>query len=367
MKLLYSARDQVQAHEVRLFLESRGVTAEVLGDRNPVESGIYFSESSRPGVYVQASDWAEAVDLLEEYHATSTDTCEHREWSCPKCGEFVPWQFDECWKCSCPKPNDAQPLVGDINETAAEFYGADYATGAEFSLASANLPPLDPSSRYDTWLEVFAVLAFVWLPYALSGFEIWFYPDLTTPLSFGNEAVGTIIHSTSVSAVLLFIMYRSNLSWAAYGITRPRFALDIGLGLLVWLLIIFGDLMFLSLAGKFFGFAAVLEFTTSTYEFVPAQSFGDKLLLVPLCIAIAFSEELAMRSYLIPRFEQLFHSPWIAVLISTALFASYHIYQGFGAMLAISVSGLLLGTAFVLTRRLWPVVIAHTVVDVLAG
>jgi membrane protease YdiL (CAAX protease family) len=84
-----------------------------------------------------------------------------------------------------------------------------------------------------------------------------------------------------------------------------------------------------------------------------------------MCVAIGISEEVAMRGYLIPRFEQLLGSTWSAVGLSAAIFASYHIYQGAGPALSIFVTGLILGGVFVLTRRLWPVIVAHAITDLI--
>jgi membrane protease YdiL (CAAX protease family) len=54
----------------------------------------------------------------------------------------------------------------------------------------------------------------------------------------------------------------------------------------------------------------------------------------------AFSEELVMRAYLIPRFEQLLGSSARSVALSALLFASYHVYQGIGATVSMLFYGL---------------------------
>lgn len=57
------------------------------------------------------------------------------------------------------------------------------------------------------------------------------------------------------------------------------------------------------------------------------------------CAAGAFCEELVMRGYLIPRLERLLRSTRIAVLVTTAVFASYHIYQGMVPAFRVAVGG----------------------------
>jgi hypothetical protein len=66
-----------------------------------------------------------------------------------------------------------------------------------------------------------------------------------------------------------------------------------------------------------------------------------------------------MRGYLIPRLEQLLRSTWIAVLVSTLLFASYHVYQGAASTIIIGAMGLVYAVSFCLFRRLWPLCVAH--------
>jgi membrane protease YdiL (CAAX protease family) len=104
----------------------------------------------------------------------------------------------------------------------------------------------------------------------------------------------------------------------------------------------------------------------STYGFTLPQSAVDYVVLVVLSLSIGFSEELAMRGYLIPRFEKLLGSTTSSVLVSTTLFASYHLYQGLEGTAGVFVIGLVFGIAFCWTRRLWPIVIAHAMADIWA-
>jgi len=55
-----------------------------------------------------------------------------------------------------------------------------------------------------------------------------------------------------------------------------------------------------------------------------------------------------------------------AVNVSTALRVSYHVYQGPFAFLWVAMLGLLFAYAYVRWRRLWPVVVAHSIHDYVA-
>ncbi len=73
--------------------------------------------------------------------------------------------------------------------------------------------------------------------------------------------------------------------------------------------------------------------------------------------------------YLITRLKQLGGlSQNRAILASSALRGLYHLYQGFGAggLGNLAMGGLVFGYAWCRTGRLWPLVIAHGVIDTVA-
>src|SRR5206468_12251270 len=89
------------------------------------------------------------------------------------------------------------------------------------------------------------------------------------------------------------------------------------------------------------------------------EGVGQYCLFVDADAANAFAEELVMRGYLITRLEGATGSSLMALLVSSVLFAGYHVYQGWGATASIFLGGMVYGIAFLVSRRLWPVVIAH--------
>ena len=84
----------------------------------------------------------------------------------------------------------------------------------------------------------------------------------------------------------------------------------------------------------------------------------------------AFGEELAFRGYLMNRIADLVGSSpkgWaISVTLVSALFGLVHLYQGASGMIAITLTGLLLGGLYLATgRNLWLPIIVHGVTDTL--
>jgi membrane protease YdiL (CAAX protease family) len=96
------------------------------------------------------------------------------------------------------------------------------------------------------------------------------------------------------------------------------------------------------------------------------RSQDEKRLFVLLSVAAGSGEELAYRGYAIPVLAPLVGVPGAAIL-TTAIFAVMHGYQGILGVLRTGVMGGLLAWAFLASGSLWPSIIAHTLIDLLAG
>jgi uncharacterized protein len=77
-------------------------------------------------------------------------------------------------------------------------------------------------------------------------------------------------------------------------------------------------------------------------------------------------EEIVMIGYLLTRLRQLRWPPWRAVLLSAVIRGSYHTYQGIGGFLGNFVMGAIFGWWFTRTRRVLPLVIAHSILDIVS-
>jgi membrane protease YdiL (CAAX protease family) len=100
-------------------------------------------------------------------------------------------------------------------------------------------------------------------------------------------------------------------------------------------------------------------------SFTGPSSVADFVILVPALLVGSFAEELAMRAYLIPRLRDLGLNWVSALLISSAFFASYHLYQGAASTAYVFLLGLTLGAVFLLSPRVWPLTLAHAFQNVL--
>ena len=104
-------------------------------------------------------------------------------------------------------------------------------------------------------------------------------------------------------------------------------------------------------------------------EVVPSE-LTDTWWRIPVLVLAAFAngwaEEVIVVGYLLTRLDQLQVGPGAGVIWSSLLRGAYHLYQGFGAGLGNIAMGLVFGTAWRRTGRLWPLIVAHGLIDSVA-
>lgn len=82
--------------------------------------------------------------------------------------------------------------------------------------------------------------------------------------------------------------------------------------------------------------------------------------------ANGFGEEVVVVMYLMTRLGQLGWKPWKAVAASSLLRGSYHLYQGVSAGFGNIVMGVVFCVFYARTGRVWPLVLAHFLIDAVA-
>jgi membrane protease YdiL (CAAX protease family) len=180
--------------------------------------------------------------------------------------------------------------------------------------------------------------------------------DPRPPLAYWLDALLLTSRSACTSFVVLYLIRRSGLPPARFGLSRPRLG-DLPLGLC------------LAVVGMALWFSPSLPVDAPEAHrrlFAGPASAVDYVLMVVKFGANGFAEELVTRAYLVTRLGRLLRSRAWAVAVAAALFASYHVYTGTRGVVYSLLLGIIFGVFFLATRRVWPLVLAHTLIDIIA-
>jgi membrane protease YdiL (CAAX protease family) len=175
-----------------------------------------------------------------------------------------------------------------------------------------------------------------------------------------QDSAYLIASSLCIFIPVLFIILKSGEKPSRFGLRKYDGATDV----ILVLVLIFCSYMLYVLTWSLVRQLGAGEETL--HVVARPQSVLDWAFVVPALIANSFAEEITMRSYLITRMKVFVKSNVAVVIVCALLFASYHTYQGVGGTFGALSTGLVYGGVFCVFRRLWPLVIAHTVYNIMA-
>ncbi|MEV6341923.1 CPBP family intramembrane glutamic endopeptidase [Actinoplanes sp. NPDC051851] len=161
-------------------------------------------------------------------------------------------------------------------------------------------------------------------------------------------------------ALALYLLWRDHTSPSReLGIDyrRPRFDLGWGFGLAAGI----------GIPGLLLVYAALRLGINA--QIVPS-ALNSYWWTVPVLILSAVQnavlEEVVVVGYLITRLRALNLSPVWLIACSAVLRGSYHLYQGFGAFVGNAIMGVVFALFFLRTRRVMPLIVAHSLLDITA-
>jgi membrane protease YdiL (CAAX protease family) len=169
-------------------------------------------------------------------------------------------------------------------------------------------------------------------------------------VAFGLAPVALVVH----------LSRRSGEGLEPFGLGTSRLAQDAGLGALLGV----------GVAAVGIGVYLVSVHLGVNRFVVPVPPLGHWWTVPVLVLGAtqaALLEEAIVAGYLIRRLEQLGWSGVAAVAASALLRGSYHLYQGWGGFAGNAALGVAFGWLFLRWRRTWPLVVAHLLIDILAG
>lgn len=238
-------------------------------------------------------------------------------------------------------------------------------------------PPLDPGQRRALVTEVVIVLLVTFGLSGLSGM-LSLIESASTPGSLSDQTVALNASRSSIgwidlgrqllgivrlcawAALGLYLLWRSGLGPERIGFgRRPRGRRDLLPGVGLAALIGLPGLVLYLVATAI---GANLTVVPSTLD----DHWWRLPTLVLWALANAAAEEVLVVAYLIARLRRLGWSENGSLAASALLRGSYHLYQGIGGGLGNVLMGLVFGRYWQRTDRLWPLVIAHWLIDTVA-
>ena len=209
-------------------------------------------------------------------------------------------------------------------------------------------------------------MALFLLPATWNGYYSYFVPRAIPIRSDWISDIGRIVTYAGLIATVLFIAWGSGDGLRRFGISAVPWWkwMSVSLAALVFSLCSHREV-----SAMFYGplpdsYNQSSELVRSNVAHVKAGWPNTAMHSMMFAVA-AFAEELIMRGYLISRLSELFGRTWAAVLVSTAVFASYHIYEGTMAVVIIFLDGLAYSACLLVTKSLWPGATAHALSNAL--
>ncbi|WP_245601642.1 CPBP family intramembrane glutamic endopeptidase [Hamadaea tsunoensis] len=143
------------------------------------------------------------------------------------------------------------------------------------------------------------------------------------------------------------------------GLTPRRLGFDFGGGALLAAVIGLPGL-------AFYYFAVWLGINTEISTSGLRQAWWAVPILILSAIQNAILEEVIVVGYMITRLRQMKWSVPATIAASSILRGSYHLYQGFGGFLGNVVMGVVFSLVFLRWRRVGPLIVAHSLLDIVA-
>jgi membrane protease YdiL (CAAX protease family) len=174
-----------------------------------------------------------------------------------------------------------------------------------------------------------------------------------------DQIVGFVLGQAPVYLVL-HLVRRDGEGLAGVGLAPDRPRQDLARGLVLFAIVGVAGL------GVYLGGVA-LHITRFVIPVPPLHHWWTVPALVLNAGQAALLEEVIVVAFLVTRLGQLGWSDRAAIGASGLLRGAYHLYQGWGPFAGNLAMGLLFAWLYTKTRRAWPFVVAHFLLDVGAG
>jgi membrane protease YdiL (CAAX protease family) len=194
------------------------------------------------------------------------------------------------------------------------------------------------------------------LEHPISGVVV---PSVDQSVSLARQLVGFVFGLAPIGLVA-HLVRRSREGLAGIGLDGEQPRRDLLSGLALFAIVSLVGI------GVYLG-AVALDVNRFVVPVPPTGHWWTVPVLLLDAAKAALVEEVIVLAYVMTRLRQLTLTPWASIGASALLRATYHLYQGWGGFAGNLAMGLFFAWVFTKTRRTWPFVVAHFLVDVGAG
>jgi uncharacterized protein len=180
-------------------------------------------------------------------------------------------------------------------------------------------------------------------------------------LSFVVTVTGVIFRDLGLVSLILFFLWRNGEPVSYVGWTWNHLVRELLIGMICFIPVFLGATLFdrillqIGLSGP-----------AMPPSFLKEQGPAQVLLAVLLVTVVAVAEETIFRGYLLLRFLPLLRSTPAAVLLSSAIFAVGHGYEGSAGLVTIGLMGVAFALVYLWRRSLIAPILMHFLQDFLS-
>lgn len=176
------------------------------------------------------------------------------------------------------------------------------------------------------------------------------------------QYVNSIVHEIGGLSLLAYILSRSGRGWRDLGFQFTFGQLGVGVVLCVAFVMLAWFVYYILEAAQYSLFHTWIK----PWDLSGVFGTTSAWVLVPFVLLNPWFEEGIVRGYVMTELRGLTGSSVVAVLGSTILQIGYHLYQGPVNAVMVGVGFLLLSVFYARTKKLLPVIVSHTAIDVIS-
>ena len=214
------------------------------------------------------------------------------------------------------------------------------------------LPTWQPADRRVQLIEV-GVILFLIVPSMGMSFFVH-----QRHLNFTVTAVSVMLSDLALLSLVRYLIWRNGEPVHQIGWTFTHPWREIGWGVLLFLPVLVGTTLLEQVLH-----ALGLSTPTKLPSFLQVTGVGQILLALLLVTIVAVVEETVFRSYLLLRFTAVMGRTSVAVVVSAAIFALGHGYEGSAGLVSIFVVGIAFACIYLWRQSLTAPIVIHFLID----